>query len=326
MKVIDAYFGSNLDRKKWAKLINKPNETQPHAIAYLQRNQNDVLFKYREYPKKVMADMQAKYNLSLMQHNFREADRLKEYQALRRKLNEVERGNNVKCLCGGDLRIINGQYGHFVGCSNYKDESVQHDNKRLTFLPEEFKEYPHESFEDWLKFRTPFTKQYISHFRKWAQIPKWIKASVLFEWLIGLNQEIYNEELSREFYQTSRANFAVAKIQETICKEFLQLKFDKVYEQQLLMIKFEGFDFYQYRLPDFICMNKDSIWVIELKKGIANINHEQVQEYRDALQIIADKKELNKEVKKLTVFYDNDEGKAPADSIYIQNLSTHEFN
>jgi hypothetical protein len=326
MKVIDAYFGSNLDRKRWSKLINRPNETQPQAIAYLQRNQADILFKYREYPKYIIDKYQKKYDAYLLQrHTYREESLLR-YQEKRRKLNDLQRGHKVECICGGNLRIIKGEYGHFVGCSNYQNKEVKHDNAALTYLPDEFNEPEIPNFKDWLKGKTPYTKQYLSDFRKWAGMPKWIKASVLFEWLKGLNQEIYNEELSREFYQTSRANFAVAKIQEGICKEFLSKRFDKVFEQQLLMIKFEGFDYYQYKLPDFICINEKSIWVIELKKSTVNVNNEQLQEYCDALQIIADKKKQEKAVKGLTVFYDIESGKAPVNSIYIQNLSNHEFN
>jgi ssDNA-binding Zn-finger/Zn-ribbon topoisomerase 1 len=325
MKVLDAHFASNLDRKTFLKWLNKPKETQPNAINYLQNNKQTVIDKYKEYPKKVMYDHRIKYDESINNLNFRYNERLKEYERNLKRLQSIQEGKEVHCLCGGKLSIKKSEYGHFVGCSNYLDKSVIHDNNCLTYLSEPSKSNL-QTFTEWLDGRTIFSKQYISHFRTFADLPKWIKASVLFEWLIGNDQEIYNEELSREYYQTSRANFAVSKIQENVCKSILCNIFEKVHDQQLLMVKFEGFDFYQYRVPDFICQNDLSIYVIELKKGIYNINDEQVQEYKDALKIIADKSNLNKTVKSLTVLYDKEDGKLPENTIHIQNLPNHEFN
>lgn len=325
MKVLDAHFGSNLDRKTFLKWLNKPNETQPNAIKFLENNKDSIIEKYKNYPKIVMHDHKIKFDEYINHYESRYNERLSQYIKNKEKLDSIQLGNKVSCLCGGNLSIKNGMYGHFIACSNYLDESVIHDHKKLTYLSEPSKGYI-ETFTQWLGGRTIFSKQYISHFRTLAGLPKWIKASVLFEWLIGNNQEIYNEELSREYYQTSRANFAVSKIQENVCKSILGNLFQKVHDQQLLKVKFEGFDFYQYKVPDFICQNDSCIYVIELKKNIYNINSEQLQEYKDALTIIANKSKINKTVKSLTVLYDKEDGKLPENTIHIQNLPSYEFN
>jgi hypothetical protein len=326
MKVIDAYFGTAEDRKNWAKIIEKPKQNDQQALSYLQKNTNEVLFKYREYPKKVLNDCKAKYELQLFQHQDSKYKKLVEYQMQRKKLDEIKSGKDVFCSCGGIAQIVNGHFGEFVSCSNWKNQNLMHDVKQLTYLTDEFQYREFQPFDEWLMNQTPFTKQYISHFRKWAEIPSFVKASVLFEWLVGMEQEIYNKELEREFYQTSASIAKIAKIQEGILKGFLQKKFDKVFDQQLLMVKFEGFDYYQYRLPDFICLNDTDVWVIELKKSFANRNEEQLQEYQDALKVIAQKSNLTKEVKNLTVFYDKEDIFLPPNCTYIQDLNNYEFN
>lgn len=328
MEIIDARWPTSLELEKFKKFKqNKCSKEQ--QISYLNQNLNDILFAYREYPKQVLKEAKTRYEAFYLRKHESIQKWILEYYDRVKKFNDVKAGKEIPCECGGQMQWVNYNGSGFVGCTNYRDKTVSHSSTQLNWIPETPPSIDKiTSFEHWLKDQNLFPKQYITKFKKWAKIPDYIQASVLFEWLIANEQEIYNDELERDFYYQNSQVSIISHIQETVCAEKLKDVFENVLAQKLIMVKTHEFNYYQYRRPDFICWSGSKFYVVEVKKNIHNYNEEQVQEYRDALQIIADKKQSGLKVKHLTIFYDLDflDCKLPEYTTHIQTLTSYEFN
>jgi hypothetical protein len=190
--------------------------------------------------------------------------------------NKLKSGEQIKCICGGNLKIISYNTKYFIGCDNYKNQ-VLHSKYNYKNDVDDFNlESFNESFE--------YPKHYLSSIIKEYNYPKFVKPSNLYEFL-QINDIQLAAEINDEFFY--RLSFASkkSKDRERIIKPVLESIFDKVWYQQHITVKYEH-ENKKIKIPDFICKRNDMLYIFEQKKSPENCMDDQLNEYVDVVKFI----------------------------------------
>jgi ssDNA-binding Zn-finger/Zn-ribbon topoisomerase 1 len=237
-------------------------------------------------------------NYKLNEHNTRYYDRVRKYNSL----------ISARCVCKGDLRKVKMQDYEFIGCENYKEQGYNH-----------IREYkPREPI-----FEEPeISTMYLYHFKKLHNLPKELKESVLYEYLLMNGIEPYVDLSSK--YTISKDASAKSKKRELINKGLLERKFERLLYQKVLKVKYYG-EKEKYKIVDFIGINSNKCIIFEQKKNVDLINEDQVHEYVNILKWIS-----NKSNKTFTFdyFFVIEQGEPNHENkiLTLQSLITYEFN
>lgn len=154
----------------------------------------------------------------------------------------VKSGKDKFCTCGAKLRYISNF--DFVGCSNFKDQTLQHCNFN-------YKE-PIEILtkRDFIKQTEIFGQNYLSKFKKWLKI-EFVSTSVLYEFLFTVAGLKPYFAIDTSKYNTILNSKTDSKTQESVLKELLKTKYKTVLDQPHFRCDIN--DVSSVRIPDFIC-------------------------------------------------------------------------
>jgi hypothetical protein len=203
------------------------------------------------------------------EHDLRYSERIKDY----------DREKKRKCICMGNLKEVDmGDY-QFIGCENWRERGYDHTRiykpKYTEFVPNDL------------------STRYLGNLKSLYNLPKELKESNLYEYLIMMDVEPYINLDST--YKIGKDAANKSKKREAINKDILRTKFEKIYHQKGLKIKYkDGKEV--LRFIDFIVMHKDNCILFEQKKTVDNINPDQINEYTNAIKWIINSSNLNYKV------------------------------
>jgi hypothetical protein len=165
--------------------------------------------------------------------------------------------DNKTCeTCGSKLRRVPG-YG-FYGCPNYQD-GQKHSTFNSEFAPYEVK--------------VSVDKNWLTEILLQAGLHGSAKAKELLVFyqdreMKDLRTEFGFEPTDKMINTLVEAKARSAK-QEKAATEFLSNRFEKVAAQQCIFYQLEGAQ-EKFCIPDFICSNSQSVWVIDAKLDYTN--------------------------------------------------------
>lgn len=212
-------------------------------------------------------------------------DRVLYIQDNNRVFNEVKTGTEHYCPCGGKIRYIAAY--NFCGCENYKNKAVTHKSYNLM------------EYDKDVPLNIEIGKIYLTEFKKRYKIPA--MTSIVYKTLISNGVSLLCH-IDEDFFQTARNAKAESSTEEAMIMETLQSKFSKVYHHQG-MVLFDGKKYFT-RIPDYICIGDEVIYIIEAKKAMRNIDERQLNEYHDGVATIARKAGMRQQVRSFFILFD----------------------
>lgn len=224
---------------EYAKLTATPAFIRPENKSYLYIDQNAQLF----------IDL----------YNKCEDDYLQNVEANKKKYADIKRSFETKiCNCGGKIRYVSSY--DFWGCEYHKNPGIHNSfsKKEPDFFDGTF------SLKDnWL---TDIIKE--------SGFKAKVKAKELFEFYESAGMEDlrtkYGFSSTYErivgFIKTNRRS----KEQESECYDYLKNKYPKVLQQQCITYKFLSSKKETFCIPDFICSDSNSVFIIDAKLDHAN--------------------------------------------------------
>lgn len=295
MKIIDVRWETPEEKQKRINYYSEKNAQKDEAsLIYCTNNLNKIISDYEifktNYKESKLKEQEDYYNKSLESYN----NKIENAKKTELIIQNIQAGELYLCKCGGKLRYIDNF--NFVGCVNYKDKSKEHNTI---------------NFPNWSiindykpkKYEIEYSKKHLELFRNQFNIPDFVKLSILYNFLKSNNVEILGD-LSLDFYNNSRNSNLNSNNEEKIILQILKNKFKKVYHQQGIKFK-TNLDFgYKTKVPDFIAVNDDCIYLFEAKKSISNIDSSQLFLYNLLLQHILDNKKQHKNIKCYFIIFD----------------------
>lgn len=202
---------------------------------------------------------------------------------------EIKSGAVVHyCVCGGKLRYITNY--NFCGCENYKNKATYHRTVNL------------QEFDADIPINITISKLYLTEFKKKYKIPH-IMTSIIHKTLVAHSVELLCE-IDPESFNTGRNSSVNSRDEENLILPILKSKFTEVYHQQGIMV-YDGIR-WKCRIPDYICINDESIIVFDAKKALSNIDTKQLAEYHEAVAIIAQKSGKEQVVKSYFIIFNQE--------------------
>lgn len=277
MTIIDARWETPQEKQK-RETFHKSFDRKQESIKWCNENV-ERLIKWHsefsiEYPDK-LKDRELQ----------RREDRAIQIQENNRVFEEIKSGVEHFCPCGGKIRYI--QSFNFCGCENYKNKLIYHKTYNLM-------EYDPET-----PLNIEIGKMYLTEFKKKYRISA--MTSIIYKTLKANGVELLCH-IEDDYFQVARNASLDSSTEEAIIMETLNSKFSKVYHQQG-MVLFDGKKYFT-RIPDYICIGDQFIYVIDAKKALRNIDERQLQEYHDGVQLIGRKAGMRQQVISFFILFD----------------------
>jgi hypothetical protein len=236
--------------KKWNR--TKEDDKKKFTNEWLANNKDHFLKCYDDFPNDYRQD---KLNKAQRQYE----DKILIY----------EEAKYMKCVCGYDNQVITGPDWEFIGCKNYRDNSYYHTKIYKPHLPSN------------KNMNIEMSSIFMDHLKILNNLPNALKVSILYDFVKMNNRELYAVDL-----RTIAKSKTDSERREEMVKEILMTKFNKVNSQKHIYYKLENSSKETYCIPDFICSNNNSIYIIEQKKGAGNINTQQTELYKACVEYI----------------------------------------
>lgn len=257
------------DYSNLSRVINyhKDKNNPESQLSWLQKNASDVIalndMYYDDERERLISEGIAKCKIR---------------QANNKIVDAVKNGEIVKCTCGHNLLWV--QNYEFVGCTNYRDTSKEHNH------PKNYSEHTDESKFD-SEFIPPISCTYLSCICKIIKQKHNIKiqASNLYEFYILNNVTIYNRQITREQFLSIRDSSILSKKREILVKSILEENKIRFGHQKKIMYKIKG-DKQGHSIPDFVAVINGVYTIIEQKKNIDNLSDTQVNFYKELLRFM----------------------------------------
>jgi hypothetical protein len=252
------------------KVINfHKNKNNPEAqLSWLQKNASEVIGLNEMY---YISELERQKQEGILKCQIKKENN--------KTIDAVKNGEIVKCSCGNNLKWVENY--NFVGCSNYRDLSTEHNH------PKNYSDFTDDSkFLD-SDFEPSISSTYLSVI---CQIIKKehntkIQANNLYEFYILNNVKIYNNDISRDKFFILRESSALSKKREILIKNILEEHNIRFGYQKNIMYKIKG-DCQSHKIPDFVAVINGVYTIIEQKKNIDNINDSQVEFYKELIQFM----------------------------------------
>jgi ssDNA-binding Zn-finger/Zn-ribbon topoisomerase 1 len=229
-------------KKKYSKSLNLLNNYKYQILSEFELIKSTYCRNAAEYPVKV-----AKF--------YEEIDRLK---------------SGKLCVCGGDLRLIDGSFGEFWGCSNYRDETVRHEN------------YMHDR-QPWVPFNKPSVIGWAASIRSRLSLPRSLPTGCIYHFVLNNGYE----DISELYHGYSEIN-SIYKIVDTRKKatkfeleqfELLKPKLNKVSFQLAVKYKLNGNRTEKLAFPDIVGSDDKTVYIYECKTNKSDVDIYQKELY-----------------------------------------------
>ena len=201
---------------------------------------------------------------------------------------EVERlRDNKLCICGGSLRLIDGTFGEFWGCSNFKDNTVRHDN------------YMHDR-SVWVPFNKPSVLGWAASIRSRLGLPRSLPTGCIYQFILNNGYEDISE-----LYHGVSEGLSVYKLVDTRKKatsfelkqlERLRPRLKKISHQFGIKYKEHGSTKERLAFPDIVGSDDKNVYIYECKTSKADVDIYQKELYISLIsRFLADEK-INKNI------------------------------
>lgn len=295
MKIITARWETTqekLERIKYFK--SKADLKTESSLIYCSNNLEKLSNDYNKFKDEYLIELENKAEQDYID-SFNRNNELKIYsKKCEDILNEIRNGITHKCVCGSKLRFI--ETYNFAGCVNFKDKSVKHTsinypdwNRLNSFIP--------------IKYDIEISKKHLEYFKKRYNLPDYIKLSILYNALKCNNVTILGD-LDINFYNNGRNSALNSKNEEELLNRILNEKFKNINYQQGIKYKLDSDHIFKTKIPDYICINDNYIYVFDAKKSIENIDYSQLDLYHNLVGFIAKDKNINKQIKSYFIIFD----------------------
>jgi len=202
---------------------------------------------------------------------------------------KIKSGERVDCECGGVLKIVNYKGSEFVGCSNYKDQSVSHTRvyQRTAKEIPSFYEYKQHFIEQKESYKDcVFPSTYITEIKSTNNLPKELKMSILIEFLLMHNRELYNPKALDHVSKITQTK-TTSKKRENIILPILASIFKKAEGQKAIYFRLKGEKRNSIKFPDFVAHDGKTIFLFEQKKSEFDADIDQINLYEKVISFIA---------------------------------------
>lgn len=258
---IDKFFSdlASERRKKYSKSLDILNHYKDAIFAEFELIMSEYARKSVEYPIKVSEF----------------------YQEVERLIEER------KCTCGGNLRLIDGLYGEFWGCSNYKDETVKHQNYM-------------DNAHIWVPFQKPSVLGWAASIRSRLNLPRSLPTGCIYTFILNSGYEDISELYHGISERTNVYKLVDTrkKATEFELKELERLKktLDKISFQLPIRYKFNGNQQEKFAFPDIVGSNTNTVYIYECKTNKSDVDIYQKELYTALITQIIKDKGINKRV------------------------------
>jgi hypothetical protein len=301
-KIKDVRWATEKETINFYKFLKKKtNEKDLFTYNWLSKNGNYFINLHQNFVDDKTIDKISNYKLSYNQQLIQYKTNLIEYQ----------KSINKKCICKGQLvKVVFDTY-EFIGCDNYREPGWDH-----------FRMYkPKEPIEpDYSNYKYEPSSNYLVELRKFYNLPKDLKPSIMQEYLIMKDVTLLAETLLK----IGVNNKDTSNKRENIVKPILTKKLDKVKAQPLMIITLSDGNQIK-KIPDFVCIKGEKVYIIEQKKDVHLINQAQTELYCEAVSFL-----INKSNKHLKVDYryiiENGITDEENKIINFKDLEYYEFN
>jgi hypothetical protein len=251
--------------------FNKDKNNTESQLSWLQKNASEVIGLNEMY-----------YTSELERQKQEGILRCQTKKANNKIIDDVKNGEIVKCSCGSNLKWVENY--NFVGCSNYRDLSTEHNHPK-NYNTSEF--YIDDSDYVNPNFKPKICSSYLSIICKIIKKEHnfKIQANNLFEFYILNDVKIYNNDISRDKFFILRESSALSKKREILIKNILEEHNIRFGYQKNIMYKIKG-ERQGHKIPDFVAVINGVYTIIEQKKNIDNINDSQVEFYKELIQFM----------------------------------------
>lgn len=195
---------------------------------------------------------------------------------------------NQKCICGSKLRHIDGLYGAFWGCENYKNDNVKHLNYMDNANP-----YP--------PIQPPSVIGWPASIRSRLNLPRSLPTACIYHYLLNNGYE----DLSEKYHGRSELNniYKLVDTRKSATRyelemfELLKKKLPKISHQFALRYKIQGNKAEKFAFLDLVGSDDSNVYVFECKTNSYDIDPYQRDLYIDLVTFLLKDKNINKPVK-----------------------------
>ena len=290
MKITSARFETKQELENRMRYFkNKKSNTTELCLKYLEENSKDLVDKHNRFYEEFNSILKKENLLYQMKIHETAKQRHSEYFQAKRKL---QKGENVWCECGHKLRYISGEFGDFIGCTNYKDTSKSHSNlkpqNQEIVLGQNI-----ERTQDRERFYEP-SSIYLNDFKKFYNIPEYVTAWMLYKTLLS-NRVDFLYPLTNENFLVGSRELQSSKLEESILYNKFKQIADTYYQKGIKYTSDENLE-EKLKIPDYIIKTKTKTLVVDAKKCYRNVNQTQLNTYVELVSYLAKKNGNNNPV------------------------------
>lgn len=287
-------FASIMTREQldnyYKKIIARTNRQKSDSKIHLEQNRERIFSEYETYEN---------------------ALKTKYYEQVKEWGQKKDEWKSKKCSgCQSPLRLVNGPYGQFWGCPNYRNEG-QHDNYPIDF------EARHS--ERWQYLHVRVEPHWCTTLIKNLNLSGKITASDLLEFLLENGYEDLREKYNYGSTTQSISSFITAKkkssAEEKVINDYISAIFPKASHQLAISYKLEG-QLETIAIIDIVAADDKNIYIIEIKRGVIDIVPHQLALYHYLLNHILMKEKDNRNCTSLFVISNRNE----ADRFFDQTV------
>jgi hypothetical protein len=197
--------------------------------------------------------------------------------------------------CKSKLNKINGDFGAFWGCPNFRNNEVIH--SKFSLNQEEYLT----SQKNNIKPR--IHKDWATDIKKELQLPNYITATNIIDFLEYNGYEDLRAKYNYKATKESISGFVNAnkdskKEEKEVYEKLEQKNFKKLHKQYYIKYKKTN-ESEKVAILDILLSNENKVYIIEIKRFLMYANDEQLDLYYNLISHILGEKKDNREVKPL---------------------------
>jgi hypothetical protein len=201
--------------------------------------------------------------------------------------------NTPQCdACGADL-VYRASHD-FISCSNYRaplTEGKKHTTINRISIPEKPTQNPEDITLDSIEIS--LGKNYLSEFKEYAGIPKWVMVSVIYEYLFQVNEvKCLCPDLSADYFTIAPNNSRRANMDEQVIEGVLRNHFPKVTPQVHINFRYIDESYKYLKIPDFICTRPGEVFVFDVKKNTDNCDLDRLDLYHELVEFLVNQNKM----------------------------------
>jgi hypothetical protein len=261
---------------EYVEIMSKEESKEFFNMLYTKnKDKNDISEKYLEEHIHELLDAAHSYEQKVIKE-FRERKTL----ALKEKIAWQKKN----CMhCSAPLKLVHGDYGDFYGCPNYRNGGEH--SKFSTNSEEVESRLNYRIFNSKAKINA----HWLTDLKVNLKMPSFVPANLI---LTSLKANGFDDLRLKFGYKAtieSISSYPTAKklsaIEEKEITDFFSVYFPKVVFQQGIRYKRKN-EAEKKRFIDLIVSDEKNVNIIEIKRDILSLNHEQLSLYFDLIQYI----------------------------------------